>query len=71
MFASVIAAGTILTSAIAMPPLIQNDLAGPNNDWAPLLTEYSNCRESTISYFSYTVCTMSWYDRALHPRTEA
>lgn len=71
MFASAVVVATVLTSAIGMPPIINNDLAGPNNDWAPLQAEYSNCREAAISYFSYTVCTVGAYDRALHPVKEA
>jgi hypothetical protein len=71
MFASVITAATILTSAVGMPPIIHNDLAGPNNDWAPLKAEYSNCATTTTSYFDYTICTMSVYDRAIHNTKEA
>lgn len=48
-----------------------NPMAGPNNDWAPLLREYEICQETSMTYFSYTVCAAGAYDRALHPTFKA
>lgn len=64
MFATV-AAGLALASAAMMPPIIDNELYGPNKDWAPLMAEYANCQEvHGHSYFMYTVCTMEWKHKA-------
>ena len=48
-----------------------NPMVGPNNDWAPLIQEYENCASVSASYFQYTICTMSAYDKAVHPTYSA
>lgn len=58
----------ILALAIVSPP---NPMLGPNNDWAPLKAEYQYCTDTATSYFDYTVCTMSAYERAVHPTYSA
>lgn len=56
---------------IVHPMAPETALFGPNHDWAPLQAEYSHCRESATSYFSYTACTVGAYDRAIHPTVKA
>jgi hypothetical protein len=48
-----------------------NPMAGPDNDWAPLMREYEVCAETATSYFGYAVCTTGAHERALHPRYKA
>lgn len=48
-----------------------NPLAGPNDDWAPLMREYQECAASSTTYFNYTVCAVGVHDRAVHPTFNA
>lgn len=48
-----------------------NPMLGPDNDWAPLTRAYQTCAETSMTYFSYTVCTVGALDRALHPTFKA
>lgn len=41
-----------------------NPWAGVHGDWAPLEREYTQCRYTSHTYFSYVVCTDSAYHRA-------
>jgi hypothetical protein len=58
----------ILMTLVILDP---NPMLGPNNDWAPLMQEYSVCQQTSFTYFDYTVCTMSAYDKAVHPTWDA
>lgn len=48
-----------------------NPLAGPRNDWTPLMREYAHCQETSHTFFAYTACTAGAQDRALHPAFNA